>query len=103
MEASGTVEKLHTDFATQGPWAVLTLILILAIGYAAWKIYNRLSNSLDNSTKALVDTTEKHADKLETINERSIKAIENNTEVMKELSTGRIDMKQVLKSRKKDE
>ena len=62
-----------------GPWTVLAVVIIFAVGAAGWKIYVRMANALDEHHRTLMQLSENHAKAIAEMNEKLITCVNNNT------------------------
>lgn len=81
-----------------GPWAVLAIILLAAIGWAGWKVYERMANALDSHYGLTVQMGKDHAAAIERMNQQQSEVINNNTKAITTFSERFADLDKRVES-----
>lgn len=92
MDAAGEVVSLNPiidaagPFEKYGPWALLCVIIIFAVGVAAWKIYSRMAGALDKQHENTLVMAREHSTAIERLHTQTIAVVDNNTKVVTVIS-----------------
>lgn len=84
-------EKTVDYFSQYGPWAVLAVILIFAIGFGGWKIYTRMADALDRMHAQTVAMAEAHAFAMKGVTDQYQKSVGEITDKHSSVCSGFMD------------